>query len=172
VTPEEVIAVVKSAIVEPTRKGRAGSSIVGMKEWDNEASPVYNAPLFNHYRRAALKSKSFRGQDSGSGAQIRELLKQATSLDDAAAKICEAVIIKMSVLLMIPLEEISSSKSMSSYGMDSLVAVEMRNWLVRELDATLPVLELLANTSLAALARKIVLKSKITNPTILKAGEN
>jgi hypothetical protein len=73
---------------------------------------------------------------------------------------------------MIPLEDMSSSKSMSSYGMDSLVAVEMRNWLVRELDVTLPVLELLANTSLAVLARKIVLKSKLTNAAILKGGEN
>lgn len=171
VTPEEVFAAVRSAIVEPMRKGRPGSSIVGMKEWGSEASPVYNAPIFNHYRRAALKSKSSGGREGGSEAQIREMLKNATSLDDATSQTCDAVMAKMSALLMIPLEDISSSKSMSSYGMDSLVAVEMRNWLVRELDVTLPVLELLANTSVAVLATKIVMKSKLTNHAILKSRE-
>jgi acyl carrier protein len=170
VTPEEIFAVIESAVKEPLRKGRGGSSIVGMKEWGPEASPVYLAPLFNHYRRSALKSKSSSDNGGGGGAQIRKMLKQAQTLEDATAKICDAVLAKMSVLLMMPVEDINSNKSMSTYGMDSLVAVEMRNWLVRELDVTLPVLELLANTSLMVLAGKIVQKSKFTNASLLKAA--
>lgn len=74
---------------------------------------------------------------------------------------------KMSALLMIPLEDISSAKSMSEYGVDSLVAVEMRNWLLRELDSTLPILELLANVSLLQLSMKIVKMSKLVDPALL-----
>ncbi|KAL9100481.1 MAG: hypothetical protein Q9163_004154 [Psora crenata] len=37
---------------------------------------------------------------------------------------------KTSTLLMVPLEEISASKSMTEYGMGSLIAVEMRHWIL------------------------------------------
>ena len=84
---------------------------------------------------------------------------------------CDELSTKTATLLMIPLEEMSPSKSMSDYGMDSLVAVEMRNWLLRELDAALPILELMANTSLHQLSMKIVRKSKLVDPAIMKKGE-
>jgi len=167
IDPDELKVLIKSAIVTPLRKRRPGSSITGMKPWAPEANPLYNSPFFSHYRRAALKSEKAGGQDGASGKQVRELLKGATSLDDAAKQILEVVIIKISTLLMIPMEDISATKSMADYGLDSLVAVEMRNWLIRELDATMPILELLANTSLLELSKKIVQKSKHSNRVIL-----
>jgi hypothetical protein len=167
IDPDELKALIKSAIVTPLRKAGPGSSITGMKPWAPEANPVYNSPFFSHYRRVALKSEKSGGQDGASGRQVRDMLKEATSLDDAAKHIFEVVAVKMAALLMIALEDISANKSMADYGMDSLVAVEMRNWLIRELDATMPILELLASTSLLELSRKIVQKSKHSNPAIL-----
>ncbi|KAK9428123.1 hypothetical protein V1505DRAFT_377973 [Lipomyces doorenjongii] len=75
---------------------------------------------------------------------------------------------KMATLLMVPAGDISASRSMADYGMDSLVAVEMRNWLVREMDATVPILDLLANVSLQELSMRIVQRSKIVNPAVLE----
>jgi hypothetical protein len=172
IDPHEVMAMIEDAIRNPLRKGRSGASLTGMKRWSREASPVLLAPIYSHYRRKALASQQSGAQERSSAAKTRELLKNATSMGDAAKHTYDAVVAKMSSLLMIPLEEISSSKSMADYGMDSLVAVEMRNWLVRELDATLPVLELLANLSLVQLSRNIVRKSKLANPAILKEGQN
>ena len=168
IEPDEIMAMIKDAIITPIRKGRSGSSLTGMKQWEPEASPVFLAPIFAHYRRAALTAQHGRGQGGGPAARVREMLRDASSLEAAATCTYDAMVTKMSALLMIPAEEISSSKSMSDYGMDSLVAVEMRNWLVRELDATLPVLELLANVSLMQLSMNIARKSKLTNTAILK----
>jgi acyl carrier protein len=170
IDPDELKQLVKSTIVNPLRKMGPGSSITGMKPWAPEASPIYLAPFFSHYRRAALKSEKAGGQDGATGGRIREMLKGATSLDEAAKHTCEVVIAKMSNLLMIPFDDISPTKSMADYGMDSLVAVEMRNWLIRELDATMPILELLANVSLLELCKKIVKKSKHSNLAILEEG--
>jgi hypothetical protein len=47
------------------------------------------------------------------------------------------------------------------YGLDSLVAIEIRNWITRELDASLQVLELLTSSSITALAGLILKKSKL-----------
>ncbi|KAL8792787.1 MAG: hypothetical protein Q9195_004600 [Heterodermia aff. obscurata] len=167
---EEVMAMIKSAVLTPLRQPGPGSSISGLKGWSPAADPVYLTPIFAHFRRAAMErvAKLDReGGGNGAAGNIREALRKATSVEEAAQKACEGIIAKMSSLLMIPLEDISSEKSMSEYGMDSLVAVEMRNWLLRELDSTLPILELLANISLLQLSMKIVRKSKVVNPVVL-----
>lgn len=73
----------------------------------------------------------------------------------------------MSILLMVATDEINSKRCMPDYGMDSLVAVEMRNWLFREMDATISILELLANTPLEELAEKIVQRSKLVTTVVV-----
>lgn len=74
---------------------------------------------------------------------------------------CEAVIGEISSLSMIPVEEISEARPTSEFGMDSLVAVEMRNWLFCEMAVTVPMLELLAK------------RSKLVNPAVLaKSGKD
>ena len=167
---EEVMAMIKSAVLTPLRQPGPGSSITGLKGWSPAADPVYLTPIFAHFRRAAMERVAKLDRDGGSGGaagSMREILRKATSVEEAAHKACEGIIAKMSSLLMIPPEDISSEKSMSEYGMDSLVAVEMRNWLLRELDSTLPILELLANISLFQLSIKIVRKSKLVDPAVL-----
>lgn len=106
---------------------------------------MYNTLFFSYFRWTAIK----------------------TEYQSKTRYTCNTIIVKMSALLMVPLEDVSSSKSMSGYGIDLLVAVEMRNWLVRELDTTMLILELLANISLWELSRKIARKSKLVNPVIL-----
>ena len=167
------MAMIKSAILTPLRKHGPGSSISGLKGWSPAADPVYLTPIFAHFRRAAMERVAKLDRegggsgDGGAAGRMREVLRKATSFEEAAQKACEGIIAKMSSLLMIPLEDISSEKSMSEYGMDSLVAVEMRNWLLRELDSTLPILELLANISLLQLSMKLVRKSKLVDPAVL-----
>lgn len=167
---DEVMAMIKSAIVTPLRKRGPGSSISGLKTWKPEADPVYLAPLFSHFRRAALgHSQSNNGQPIGTtGPSLRERLRLVTSLDDATHIACDGIMAKAANLLMVSLEDITREKSLAEYGMDSLVAVEMRNWLLREMEATVPILELLANVTLLQLAEKIVGRSKIVRITLEK----
>lgn len=61
-------------------------------------------------------------------------------------------------MLVVPVDDIS-------YGGDSLAAVEIRNWVARNLDTTIRVMEILSGRSLEALAggireRSTVLKGK------------
>ena len=167
---EEVMTVIKSAIVTPLRKDRPGSSIIGLKPWSPDADPVFQTPLFLHFRRAAMERSKREDREGSTGhPRVRETLRQAKTLEEAIQRVCDELLTKTSSLLMVPLEEINPSKSMLDYGMDSLVAVEMRNWLLRELDATVPILELMANsTSLRALSSNIVKKSKLVDARILE----
>ena len=70
---------------------------------------------------------------------------------------------------MMLVKEINPDQSLADYGLDSLVAVEIRNRLLRELDATVPILELLKNMSLRGLVQKIVKKSKLIGVNVLES---
>lgn len=165
---DEVMAMIKSAILTPLRTHGPGSTIIGLRSWSQSADPVFNAPLFSHFRRAAIDSTLKTGQGATTASSIRESLKRARSLEQVTQKVCEELVSKTSSLLMVPVEDINPSKSMLEYGMDSLVAVEMRSWLLRELETALPILELMANTSLQQISMKIVRKSKLVNPGIFE----
>ena len=55
-------------------------------------------------------------------------------------------------------EPIEPGKSLSTYGLDSLSAVELRNWIRMELGVEVAVLEITSASSLTTLCEKIVLK--------------
>ena len=160
----EVMSMIKSAIVTPLRTNGSGSRIIGLKAWSPNADPVFQAPVFSHFRRRAVGRSPLSDVH---GSTIRETLRQVRSLKDATEKICDELVSKLSSLLMMPVEEVRTSKSMSEHGMDSLVAVEMRNWLLRELDSAIPILELMANVSLSQLSVKIAKNSKLVSTGII-----
>jgi acyl carrier protein len=128
----------------------------------DHALPEYEVNTFAFFRRAGEAMKQFAGDDSSTPVRVRDALRYATSLEEATSIFCTAFVQKMSALLMVVEENIEFSKSINDYGMDSLVAVEMRNWLFKEMDITIPILELLANQSLSQLSGKLVRKSKLT----------
>jgi acyl carrier protein len=82
----------------------------------------------------------------------------------------EALMQKLSRTLLMSLEDIDANRSTGSYGIDSLVAVDIRNWISRETQVAIPVFDILQATTLTTLAEKVVLKSPLVNKE-LKAGE-
>jgi NADP-dependent 3-hydroxy acid dehydrogenase YdfG len=94
---------------------------------------LYSSPQFAHVRQmGALEAAADTGS-AGDGAgtngthqqRIRDLLPLAETLAEAESLVLHAVVAKMASLLMISDDEIGVdySQSMSSYGLDSLVAV-------------------------------------------------
>lgn len=68
---------------------------------------------------------------------------------------------KVSTVLMVEKDEMDASKLIVVYGLDSLVAIEIQNWITRELEASLQVLELLTSSSISGLSESILKKSKL-----------
>lgn len=50
---------------------------------------------------------------------------------------------RIGALLVIPIESIATTKSVAHYGVDSLVAIELRKWLLETFEFAVPLLELL-----------------------------
>lgn len=170
---DELMALIENTITYPRRKPPLCQTVTGLGTWSEARGSTFSGPMFSDFRRMALMSKGgSSGRYGDAKDRVRDLLREVTTIEDAAALVCEAVIGKISSLSMISVDEISEARPISEFGMDSLVAVEMRNWLFREMDATVPKLELLANNPLAALATKIAKRSKLVDSIVLaKSGE-
>jgi acyl carrier protein len=60
---------------------------------------------------------------------------------------------------------------MTEYGLDSLVAVEIRNWISREMGAKVPLLTLLSSPSIERLADTIAKQSSLVDSKLFATAE-
>ncbi|KAF2725987.1 KR-domain-containing protein [Polychaeton citri CBS 116435] len=70
--------------------------------------------------------------------------------------VLEALCGKVSSITMIDREDVTPSRSLLDYGLDSLVAVELRNWIKRECGADLPLMHIVGAANLQTMADQII----------------
>jgi hypothetical protein len=115
-------------------------------------------PSFRHLVQAdgtsdAAASKTHQIVDFAS------LFAAASSLAEASAFVIEALIKKLSKMLSIAPEELDANKPMHLYGVDSLVAVELRNWFARELHVDIAIFDILGGATTAKVGMLVAEKS-------------
>ncbi|TQV90381.1 polyketide synthase [Cordyceps javanica] len=81
----------------------------------------------------------------------------AEARDKSLTLVCDAIIAAMAGMLSISPTSISLSKGVADYGVDSLIAAELRNWFNQAFRANISLLDLLdAHTSMRQLATIVV----------------
>lgn len=89
------------------------------------------------------------------------VLQRVVSIDSASDLLCLGLMEKISNLAMTPLDEQNGSRPLTAYGLDSICAIEMRNWVKRDLGAMLGLQDLLYSASIKNLSRKIATTSEL-----------
>lgn len=93
--------------------------------------------------------------NKGQPDSIESKLGKAVGIDAAAKIIKEALIQEAADMLQMAVSEVDPQRSLSAYGVNSLVAIEVRNWISREIKVNVPLLDILAAISMDKLATKI-----------------
>lgn len=75
---------------------------------------------------------------------------------DPLTGLIEALITKVSAMTMIERDEVVADGPLVSYGLDSLVSVELRNWIRRETGVDLALTAITQAANLRALATQIL----------------
>ncbi len=88
-------------------------------------------------------------------------LKAAGTREEAERVVCDGLVHKLAAVMMMDLEDLDVTRPLSNYPLDSLVAIEIRNFITREFEATLQVLELLSSGSIQTLSSAVCVKSKL-----------
>ncbi|CAG8389850.1 unnamed protein product [Penicillium salamii] len=129
---------------------------------------VTDTKLSHLLRLSTLAGEGAAVESANNGTEIPPAfaIRQSKSHEDATAVTGAAILGKISSILMRPIEELDPAAPISVYGLDSLVAIEIRNWITRELEANLQILEILTSDSMAALAEMILAKSGILTPDL------
>ena len=103
--------------------------------------------VFRHLYHINTVDRRFTAYSSSQATGYKCIFARSPSLPHARTIVSDALVGKLSQSLSIPNSDIGSSKPLHYYGVDSLVAFELRNWFDKELLSDVPVFDILGNKS-------------------------
>ncbi|PAY17352.1 polyketide synthase [Rhodopirellula sp. SM50] len=107
------------------------------------------SPRFAHLLRG-MPEETSDGDRLATAAEVRE-----ATADARDAMVAKIIGFKAASLLGIALENMPWDRTLLSMGLDSLMAVEMRNWIESRLEIDLPISELMRSESLREVCRNV-----------------
>jgi hypothetical protein len=96
---------------------------------------------------------------SGKGSTAA-LLAAAKSPQEAGEIVLEALLEKLTKVLSVDAAELDPARPMHAYGVDSLVAVELRTWMAKEIGSNVSVFEMTSGQRIGQLAATAAANSR------------
>lgn len=120
------------------------------------------------YRKPTAGNQPAAHEDAADASTkpLSARLQEASSSAEARQLVTDAIATKLAEIFMIPAEDIDINQPPASFGVDSLVAVELRNMLMLRAAADMPIFNILQSESLAALIADVVAKSAYVASTV------
>ncbi|KAJ5154650.1 uncharacterized protein N7500_010089 [Penicillium coprophilum] len=154
---EEVLQLFQAAIQSPLREPGSARILSGIAAFSNhEDIPWRKEARFADLSRYQSSYSTLQGKENRSIVSLKERLSFCSSRSAAVEFIIHALAMKLSNIFMIPESDINIKLPLAEYGVDSLVAVELRSWLVQSAKADISIFDLTTSQSLSALAEIIV----------------
>ena len=157
-----------------TGAGSGGAMRAAQKaETEVNLSWLDTQAAFSHLRRLGdetAKAETWGSQDGGKTKQLVGDLRGAKTMDQAAQTAQRILLERMARVISISVSDIDTSKPVYAYGVDSLVAVELRNWLAMELKSELSIFDLTSNSPISDVSLKIASRSLLV-PADVKIGK-
>ena len=149
------------AAVEPNGAG-ISQAVIGFDAESLAGATARNGPirstLFREARRGINEANIGDGDDEEE--QSFEQVIASGSEEAVADFILRAITKKISQLLSV---DVGTVDEILALGLDSLVAVELRNWTLKRFEATLQLADVLVNRTPRALAEKVAARSSLVN---------
>lgn len=122
---------------------------------------------FGDARFAAMRvydtqqSKSEGPAQGEDAADVKTALASAKSMEEANSVVLAGLMAKLARGLMMDLGDLDPSRPINTYGVDSLVAVDIRAWAMKEAQSVVHVSDILKSMPMVNLAGKIAETSKL-----------
>lgn len=96
-------------------------------------------------------------QDGMQKQSIKDLLKLAQSAEAVSEIFQESLCRRVEIILQLPVNSVNGDSRVTEIGMDSLAAVEIRNWFYKSLEQDVPVLKILGASCISQRKHALVL---------------
>lgn len=126
-----------------------------------ELPTLLNQRMYAPLSRLGARTADAAAASSMDGINYAKAFRSATSADEASAVVLTALTSKLSRALSVAPEDLDPSKPLHQYGVDSLVAVELRNWFGKEFESIVTVLKIMGAVDIRAVAAIVVEESTV-----------
>lgn len=157
----QVLALLQAA-VEGRLSSCNGHPITGMRIAPSNRPFWSTDPKFLHLTRAA--DQSAQSDCAATVVPWSTQFRNAISKGEAENIVCAALVEKIAEVVSMEKDDLDPERSLSCYPLDSLTAIEVRNFITRMFESSLQVLELLASGSVRSLSAVVVGKTKVKLP--------
>jgi acyl carrier protein len=162
-TEAQVLALVEAAILRPVRTVQTCQVLFGMT---GTGSLVQRDPRYAQPRQSIVRQRQQASQSSHASARegvvaqkqkpLSEQIAGAGSSQEATECVTAALVAKVADMFALTPSAVSPADALKDLGVDSLVAVELRNWLTSNARADVSIFQLLDSRSLHDLAAAVV----------------
>ncbi|KAI8632481.1 putative polyketide synthase [Xylariaceae sp. FL1651] len=163
---DAIISVMEYAISGRARKDGNNHIVFGISAksiLDRVHNNIAIPPLLDHIFAKSQQEPKLKSKNSPE-LKAEDAIAQASSREEAEQLILVALRDKVSALIAVDAQELSVDDPMAVLGLDSLVAIELKNWLTKKLQAAVQTTDIMDAPSLTSFAAFILEKSAlITN---------
>ncbi|KAL9595199.1 MAG: hypothetical protein Q9219_006593 [cf. Caloplaca sp. 3 TL-2023] len=164
----EFLALVKAAMTDPFQDRSFQQTLTGCKLLPDRPLPHWAHDPKSVHILHSIESASLSGKRGEGSIVVRQTLKQVETAEQATDTIRDALCQRLAGLLLIAAEEVDVKKPIVAYGLDSLAAIELHTWISKEVEANVPLMELMNSPSIEQLAGKIAFKSRLVSRAFYK----
>lgn len=151
----QLLAVMKGAIIGPSSGANFDGKAVSLELTHSPDGRLL--PWQSFHPRALDRFLNTPGEDLiGDGMGVDGDSSSANAHADPKVNLLEAIITKVSSITMIERNDIHPDAPLANLGLDSLVSVDLRNWIRRETKVELPLPTILEADNLQALTTLIL----------------
>ncbi|KAK5055268.1 hypothetical protein LTR84_013018 [Exophiala bonariae] len=176
---DELLLLIQAAITGYTTEGchtptvlAAGLGTGGLVLQNDTDPPFwFDDAKYRHLRILGTHLENAGGDEDGGSIPVSTQLKAVTSIESATDIVLTAITNRLAKQLLMLSDDLDASKSIGRLGVDSLIAVELRNWMFRELGSDVGMFEILGDEPMSNIAAKIAGTSKFLPKSLVEAGE-
>lgn len=121
----------------------------------HSGAPWSKLPRFSHFQADRISDSNSTANKHGASslAKVQTQLLEAESSAQALEILQRCFVHKLQHILQVPSDDIDLELPLIQLGIDSLVAVEIRSWFLKELSVDIPVLRVLGGVAASDLCR-------------------
>ncbi|KAL7823910.1 polyketide synthase [Trichoderma gracile] len=122
--------------------------------------PLMERPFFGAFSVTAASGAS-AGVNANAEAAVGVRFRQASDSGERTQIVLDALAGRLARAMSIATGDVELNKSLSHYGVDSLMSVDLRNWILRDFGALLTAFDIMGGASISRIADMIVERSTV-----------
>jgi acyl carrier protein len=160
---DNVLTSIEAIVADPPKS----QVLIGLDGADWESSGLIRDLRFTPLKVRDSAQSNGGGTGSGPAGELISLLASASSMEAAVAAVTASISKKLVDIFLMAEEDVDPSKPPTTYGVDSLSAVELRNMLSLKAGAEVSIFKIMQSASITDLAASVVASSSFVDPGLL-----